>query len=156
MAWFRSVSAIDVVHVPYRGQGQVQNDLMSGTLQLVFGNLNDMVPHAKSGKLTMLGIATRSRSPLAPDLPTLAEAGYPGPEWDSWYGLLVPAKTPKPIVDKLSESFTSALRRPDVREKLLAVGFVPAGGTPEQFRSFLQEKMASYAKTIADGGIRAE
>jgi len=156
MAWFRSVAGIDVVHIPYRGQGQVQTDLLSGTLQLVFGNINDMIPQSKTGKLKMLGVAMPARSPLAPDVPTLAEAGYPGPEWDSWYGLVVPAKTPKAIVDKLSAGFTAALQRPDIREKLLAVGFVPAGGTPEQFKSFLQEKATSYAKTISAAGIRAE
>jgi tripartite-type tricarboxylate transporter receptor subunit TctC len=156
MAWFRSVSGIDVVFIPYRGQGQVQTDLMSGTLQLVFGNLNDMLPHSKAGKLRMLGIATAKRSTLAPEVPTLAEAGYPGPEWDSWYGLVVPAKTPKPIVDKLSAEVTRALQKAEVRDKMLAVGFVPAGGTPEEFRAFLQEKLASYSKTIREAGIRAE
>jgi tripartite-type tricarboxylate transporter receptor subunit TctC len=156
MAWFRAVAGIDVVFVPYRGQGQVQTDLLSGTLQVVFGNLNDMLPHAKAGKLQMLGIATPKRSPLAPEVPTLAEAGYPGPEWDSWYGLVVPAKTPKPIVDRLSATFSAAVQKPQVREKMLAVGFVPAGGTSEQFRSFLQEKLTSYSKTIKEAGIRAE
>lgn len=156
MAWFRSVSGIDVVFIPYRGQGQVQTDLMSGTLQLVFGNLNDMLPHAKAGKLRMLGIATAKRSTLAPEVPTLAEAGYPGPEWDSWYGLVVPAKTPKPIVDRLSTEVTRALQKAEVRDKMLAVGFVPAGGTPEEFRAFLQDKLASYSKTIHEAGIRAE
>jgi tripartite-type tricarboxylate transporter receptor subunit TctC len=156
MAWFRAVSGIDVVFVPYRGQGQVQTDFMAGTLQLVFGNLNDMLPHSKAGKLRMLGIATPKRSSLAPEVPTLAEAGYPGPEWDSWYGLVAPAKTPKPILDKLSAAFTTALQKPEVRDKMLAVGFVPSGGTPEAFRVFLQEKLASYSKTIREAGIRAE
>jgi tripartite-type tricarboxylate transporter receptor subunit TctC len=156
MAWFRAVSGIDVVFVPYRGQGQVQTDLLAGTLQLVFGNLNDMLPHAKAGKLRMLGIATPKRSPLAPDVPTLAEAGYPGPEWDSWYGLVAPAKTPQPILNRLSAGFSAAVKNPQVRDKMLAVGFVPSGASSEDFRVFLQEKHASYGKTIRDAGIRTE
>lgn len=156
MAWFREASGIEVVFIPYRGQGQVQTDLMSGTLQLVFGNFNDMVPNAKTGRLRVLGIATKKRSPLAPELPTLAEAGYPGPEWDSWYGLVVPAKTPKAIIDKLSAGFTAALKKQEVRERMHGVGFVPVGGTSEQFGAFLEEARTSYAKTIRDAGIRIE
>ena len=156
MAWFKSVSGIDVVFIPYRGQGQVQTDLLAGTLQLVFGNLNDMAPQAKAGKLRMLGIAMPKRSRLAPDVPTLAEAGYPGPVWDSFYGLVVPAKTAKPIADKLAAAFSAALQKPDVQSKMLAVGFQPAGGTPEEFKAFLDEARSSYANTIRDADIRLQ
>jgi tripartite-type tricarboxylate transporter receptor subunit TctC len=156
MEWFRVASGVDVVFIPYRGQGQVQTDFLSGTLQLTFGNLNDVLPHAKLGKLRMIGIATPKRSTLVPDVPTLAEAGYPGPEWDSWYGLVAPAKTPRPILEKLSTAFTAAIKKPEVREKMLAIGFVPNGGTSDEFRAFLREKVTSYGNTIRQAGIRAE
>lgn len=108
----------------------------------------------RGGKIKALGIATRTRSPLAPQLPTLAEAGYPGPEWDSWYGFVAPAKTPREIIEKLAAGVKSVLGRPEVRDKLLSVGLVPAGTTPQEFRAFLQEKMASYAKIIKEADIR--
>jgi tripartite-type tricarboxylate transporter receptor subunit TctC len=156
MAWFKAVSGIDVVFIPYRGQGQVQTDLLAGTLQMVFGNLNDMIPAAKAGKLRMLGIAMPKRSSLAPDVPTLAEEGFPGPVWDSFYGLVAPAQTPKAIVGKLATAFSAALQKPDVRSKMLAVGFEPAGGTPEEFKAFLEDARSNYAKTIRDANIRLQ
>jgi tripartite-type tricarboxylate transporter receptor subunit TctC len=156
MAWFVSVTGVDMVLVPYRGQAQAQTDLLAGQIQLVFGNLPDVMPHVRAGKMKAYGIATQVRSPLAPQIPTLAEAGYKGPEWDSWYGFVAPAKTPKEIVDKLAAGVKSVLARPEIKEKLLGVGLQPAGGTPEEFRTFLQEKTASYAKIIKEAGIRAE
>ncbi|MEI6723770.1 MAG: tripartite tricarboxylate transporter substrate binding protein [Betaproteobacteria bacterium] len=156
MAWFVSVTGVDMALVPYRGQAQAQTDLLAGQIQLVFGNLPDVMPHVRAGKMKAYGIATAARSPLAPQIPTLAEAGYKGPEWDSWYGFVAPAKTPKEIVDKVALGVKATLARPDIREKLLGVGLQPVGGTPEEFRAFLAEKNTSYAKIIKEAGIRAE
>lgn len=156
MAWFVSVTGTDMVLVPYRGQAQAQTDLLSGQINLVFGNLPDVMPHVRAGKIKAYGIATQARSPLAPQIPTLGEAGYKGPEWDSWYGFVAPARTPKDIVDKMAASVKSALARPEIREKLLGVGLQPAGSSPEEFRVFLQEKVTSYAKIIKEAGIKAE
>lgn len=156
MAWFSAQAGIDVVHVPYRGQAQAQTDLMAGHIQLVFGNLPDVLPMVTLGKVRILGIATSARSLLAPDMPTLTEAGYGGQEWDSWYGLVAPAKTPKPVIDKIQAAVARALAKPDVKERLLAAGFVPIGSTPEQFKSFLQERMTSYAKVIKDSNIKTQ
>jgi tripartite-type tricarboxylate transporter receptor subunit TctC len=156
MAWFVAVTGTDMVLVPYRGQAQAQTDVLAGQIQLVFGNLPDVMPHVRAGKIKAYGIATLARSPLAPQIPTLAEAGYKGPEWDSWYGFVAPARTPKDIVDKLAAGVKQVLARADVRDKLLGVGLQPAGSTPEEFRAFLQEKASSYAKIIKEAGIRAE
>ena len=156
MAWFRSVAGIDVVLVPYRGQAQAQTDLLAGQVGLAFGNLPDVMPHVRAGKLKAYGIATRARSPLAPQIATLTEAGYPGPEWDSWYGFVAPARTPREVIDKLAAGVKSVLARPDVKDKLIGVGLVPAGGTAQEFRAFLQEKMTSYAKIIKEADIREE
>jgi tripartite-type tricarboxylate transporter receptor subunit TctC len=156
MAWFVSVTGTDLVLVPYRGQAQAQTDLLSGQINLVFGNLPDVMPHVRANKIKAYGIATQARSPLAPQIPTLGEAGYKGPEWDSWYGFVAPARTPKDIVDKMAASVKSALARPEIREKLLGVGLQPAGSSPEEFRAFLQEKVTSYAKIIKEAGIKAE
>ena len=156
MAWFRSVAGVDLQLIPYRGQAQAQTDLLSGQIQLAFGNLPDIVPHVKAGKIKAYGIALNQRSPLAPEIPTLAEAGYKGPEWDSWYGFVAPAKTPRDIIEKISADVKSALSRPDIQAKLNGVGLVPAGNSPEQFRTFLKTTAASYAKIIKENGIKPE
>ena len=156
MAWFKSVAGVDLQFVPYRGQAQAQTDLLAGQIQLVFGNLPDIHPHTRSGKLKAYGIATPQRSPLAPEIPTLTEAGYKGPEWDSWYGFLAPAKTPQDIIEKWAAGVRAALARADVKEKLAGVGLQPIGGTPAQFRAFLARTGADYAKIIQENGIKSE
>lgn len=156
MAWFRSVADVNLQFVPYRGQAQAQTDLLSGQIQLAFGNLPDIMPHVKSGKLKAYGIALPQRSPLAPEIPTLAEAGYMGPEWDSWYGFVAPAKTPRDIIEKISAGVKSALSRPEIKEKLNGVGLVPVGSSPEEFRKFLHTTAASYARIIKENAIKPE
>lgn len=156
MAWFRSVAGVNVQFVPYRGQAQAQTDLLSGQIQLAFGNLPDIAPHVKSGKLKAYGIALQQRSPLAPEIPTLAEAGYRGQDWDSWYGFLAPSKTPREIIEKISGGVKSALSRPDIKDKLNGVGLVPVGSSPEEFRKFLQTTAASYARIIQENAIKPE
>ena len=156
MAWFRSVAGIDLQLVPYRGQAQAQTDLLAGTIHLAFGNLPDIAPHVKAGKLKAYGIALQQRSKLAPDIPTLAEAGYPGQDWDSWYGFVVPSKTPREVVDKIAAGTKSALGRSEIAEKLNGVGLVPVGSTPEEFRRFLGSTAAAYAKIIKENAIKPE
>jgi tripartite-type tricarboxylate transporter receptor subunit TctC len=156
MAWFGSVSGSKLLFVPYRGQAQAQTDLLSGQVQLAFGNLPDILPYVKSGHLKALGIATAARSPLAPEIPTLAEAGYKGPEWDSWYGFMAPAGTPREIVDKFAAAVNAVLRRPEVKSQLLNGGLFPVGNSPAEFRTFLQKTTDDYAKIIKQAGIRAE
>jgi len=156
MAWFRSVAGIDLQLVPYRGQAQAQTDLLAGTINLAFGNLPDIAPHVKAGKLKAYGIALQQRSKLAPDIPTLAEAGYPGQDWDSWYGFVVPSKTPREVVDKIAAGTKSALGRSEIAEKLNGVGLVPVGSTPEEFRKFLGSTAAAYAKIIKENAIKPE
>lgn len=156
MAWFQSVAGIKLQLIPYRGQAQAQTDLLSGQIQLAFGNLPDIAPHVKSGKLKAYGIALQKRSPLAPEIPTLAEAGYEGQDWDSWYGFLAPAKTPREVIAKISAGVKSALSRPEIKDKLNGVGLVPVGNSPEEFQNFLHTTAASYAKIIKDNAIKPE
>jgi tripartite-type tricarboxylate transporter receptor subunit TctC len=156
MAWFSSVAGIKLQFIPYRGQSQAQNDLLSGHIQLVFGNLPDVMPHVKNGKIKAYGIALAERSPLAPEIPTLAEAGYKGPQWDSWYGFVAPAKTPRDIVEKISAGVRQVLARPDVKERLNGVGLVPAGTSPDEFKTFLHATAASYAKILRANDIHQE
>jgi tripartite-type tricarboxylate transporter receptor subunit TctC len=156
MAWFTSVAGVDIQLIPYRGQSQAQTDLLSGRIQLVFGNLPDIVPHVKAGKIKAFGIATHARSPLAPEIPTLAEAGYKGPEWDSWYGLVAPAGTPKDIIEKVSAGVNKALAKPAVKERLNGVGLVPTGTSPQRFKTFLQTTANDYARIIRENAISVE
>ena len=156
MAWFESVAGVKLQLVPYRGQAQAQTDLLAGQIKLAFGNLPDIAPHVKAGKLKAYGIALQKRSPLAPEIPTLAEAGYKGQDWDSWYGLLAPAKTPPEVIAKISAGVKSALSRPEIKDKLNGVGLVPVGSSPEEFRGFLQTTAASYAKIIKENAIKPE
>ena len=153
MAWFESAAAIKLLFVPYRGQAQAQTDLLGGQVKLVFGNLPDVLPLIKAGNIKAMGIATAERSALAPDIPTLAEAGYKGPEWDSWYGLVAPAATPKEIVEKISAGVTKVLAQPDVRAQLSKTGLTPTGGTPAQFGAFLETTSKNYAEIIKQANI---
>jgi tripartite-type tricarboxylate transporter receptor subunit TctC len=128
-------AGIDIVHVNYKGGGQAVQDLLGGQIQMLTTGLATVEGHLKGGKLRALAFTSSKRVPGAPDVPTLAESGYPGLEVASWYGILVPAGTPQDIVRKLNADINRILQTPDVRERLTALGTEPTGGTPEQFFS---------------------
>lgn len=149
-------AGVDLVHVIYRGQVAALTDLLNGQVTMTFGNLPDVMGHVKAGKLRAVGIATQARSAMAPDLPTLGEGGLPGLTSDSWYGFIVPAKTPADIVKKVEAQVAQILRRPDIRERLLGAGVEPIGSTREQFSEFLKDQGAKYEKVIRTAGIKAD
>lgn len=149
-------AGVDLVHVIYRGQVAALTDLLNGQVTMTFGNLPDVMGHVKAGKLRAVGIATTARSAMAPDLPTLGEGGLPGLTSDSWYGFIVPAKTPADIVKKVEAQVAQILRRPDIRERLLGAGVDPIGSTREQFGEFLKDQGAKYEKVIRTAGIKAD
>ena len=152
----KSMAGIDIVHVPYRGQIPALADVMAGQVSMTFGNLPDVMPQVAARKLKALAIATLQRSALAPELPTLGEAGLPGFTSDSWFGVAAPAKTPPAAIRKMQTQVADILRRPDVKSRLHTAGVEPSGNTPEQFGTFLQEQMAKYAAIIKAAGIKAE
>lgn len=152
----KSMAGIDIVHVPYRGQIPALADVMAGQVSMTFGNLPDVMPQVAARKLKALAIATLQRSALAPELPTLGEAGLPGFTSDSWFGIAAPAKTPPAAVRKMQTQVADILRRPDVKSRLHTAGVEPSGNTPEQFGTFLQEQMTKYAAIIRAAGIKAE
>jgi tripartite-type tricarboxylate transporter receptor subunit TctC len=149
----KSMAGINLLFVSYRGQAPAQNDVLSGVVNLMFGNLPDVMPYITDGKMKALGIATLKRSALAPQIPTFVEAGFPGFEWDSWYGVMSPAKTPKNIIDIQQAGIAEVLANADVKDHLLKVGLEPNGSTPDEFKSFLEKKMTTYAKVIKDAHI---
>jgi tripartite-type tricarboxylate transporter receptor subunit TctC len=150
------MTGVRMVHVPYKGSGQSIPALIAGQVQLIFDPMPTSLPHVKSGKLRALGISTTARSPAIPELPTLAEAGVPGYESSLWYGLLAPAGTSKPVVTRLHEAVTHALKTPDLIERFAGLGAEPTGSTPAAFAGYIQIEVQKWGKLISSAGIRAD
>jgi tripartite-type tricarboxylate transporter receptor subunit TctC len=153
---FRARAGIDMVHIGYKGGGQAVQDLLGGQIQMVVTALPTVEGHLKGGKLRALAFTSAKRVPGAPDVPTLAESGFAGFEVVSWYGILAPAGTPPDIVRKLNAEINRILKLPAVRDRMVALGTEPTGGTPEQFAETIKADTARWAKVVADAGIRID
>jgi tripartite-type tricarboxylate transporter receptor subunit TctC len=145
-----------LVHVPYKGTAQATLEVIAGQIQLAFPSLTSVLPHVKSGKLKAYAITTLKRSPLAPDLPTMSEAGIAGYEASIWNGLLVPAGTPSPIVTRLNEAIVQILKSPDAGERYARVGADVLYSSPEEFDAFIRSEMKKWARVIREAGIRVD
>jgi tripartite-type tricarboxylate transporter receptor subunit TctC len=153
---FKLATGIDIVHVPYKGVETAMKAMLGGDVQLVVIGVPPTLVHVKAGKLRPIAALGRQRVVALPDVPTIAEAGFPGLEVDTWYGVLVPAGTPRPIVERLNRELTRALASPDLRQRLANVGIEPATGTPEQFREFIAAETAKWSKVVQGAGLKAE
>jgi len=153
---FKALARVDLVHVPYKGSAAYIPDLIGGRLQMTFENLPVVLPHVKSGKLRMLAVGTKTRSALVPEIPTVDEAGVPGYESSTVFGVLAPAKTPAAIITRLNQETNKALQVPDSRERLLSIGLEPVGGTPQQYAAQIKEELAKYARIVKAAGIKAD
>ncbi len=153
---FKLLSGTDLIHVPYKGNGPALTDLLGGQINLLFATILPSLPHVKSGKLHLIAVSTKRRSSLLPDVPTIAEGGVPDYESGSWNGLLVPAGTPKEIVNRLYKESVGILHRPDVRERFIRDGAEPIGNTPEEFTAFIKAETVKWAKVVKAAGIRVE
>ncbi|HJT61994.1 MAG TPA: tripartite tricarboxylate transporter substrate binding protein [Burkholderiales bacterium] len=153
---FKSVTGAPLTHVPYKGSGPAVADLVGGRVQIMFDAAPSLIAHIRSGRLRVLAAASAERNRLLPEVPTFGELGYPKVAVSLWYGLLAPAGTPKPILDKLNREVARALGSPEVREKLLAQGAEPMPGTPETFASFMQEEMAKWAPVVKQAGVKLD
>jgi len=153
---FRKSAGIDIVHIAYKGGGQAVQDLLGGQIQMLVTALPTVEGHLKGGKLRALAFTSAKRVPGAPDVPTLAESGYPGLEVLSWYGILAPAGTPPDIVRRLNTEINRILQATDVRERLATLGTEPTGGTPEQFSQTIKADTARWAKVVGEAGIRID
>jgi len=151
---FKYRAKIDIAAVPYRGTTAFLPDLLANRVNLSFANIVNVVPLAREGKLRALAITSIRRSRLAPDLPTMAESGFPGFEAVPWFGLLAPAGTPQEILDKLHDETVKALALPDVRKKFDELGLEPVGNTPAEFAAVIKKETPEWAKVIKDAGIR--
>jgi tripartite-type tricarboxylate transporter receptor subunit TctC len=145
---------IRLVHVPYKGAGQSLPDILGGQIPLGVYGLLTIFNHAKSGKLKVLGVTTPQRSSAAPDIPTLAESGFPGFDASIWAGVLAPAATPKDIVDKLSAEIGRIVRLPEIASRISSQGAEPVGNTPAQFSAFIAAESAKYARIIKQANIK--
>ena len=153
---FNSMAGVTMVHVPYKGSAPAMADLLGGHIQLTFDNMLTVLPQVKAGKLRGLAVTMTTRSPLTPELPTVAEAGLKGFEVKSWNGVVVPAGTPKEIIARLNGEIVRILRQPDLREKFLVQGVELVPTTPEEFGAFIKQDIAKWAKVIQLSGARAE
>jgi tripartite-type tricarboxylate transporter receptor subunit TctC len=152
----RSMAGIDIVHVPYKGSAAAMNDVLAGHLTMMFVDVLSALPHVKAGKLRALATAGPKRSEAAPDYPTVSESGVPGFNGNSWLGLVGRAGTPKPVLDKLAHTVTQGLLDSATKQRLLAQGVEPVGGTPEEFAAFIESETKRYAAAVAAAGIKRE
>jgi tripartite-type tricarboxylate transporter receptor subunit TctC len=150
------LTGIDVVHVPYKGIAPAIVDVISGQVTMTFASIISGLPHVRSGKTRALAVTGAHRSPAAPELPTMIEAGVRGYESSTWYGLLAPKETPRAIVVKLSREVVAIINLPEVKSHLLAEGAEPVGNSPEQFGEFIKSEIAKWGKVIRAAGLRAE
>ncbi len=153
---FNGKAGIKMTHVPYRGTALAVGDLLGGQLTMVFGDPISVLPHIKSGKLRALAVTSLERSPVAPEVPTVAESGYPGLEALAWHGILAPAKTPAEVVRKLNEEMAKAVRDPATRELLANQAMQAVGNTPEEFAAFVQKDIAVWKAVAAAAKVTVE
>jgi tripartite-type tricarboxylate transporter receptor subunit TctC len=153
---FASMTGVQMLHIPYKGSTAAHADLLSGRTLLMFDTVAAINPHVKAGSLRALAVTTSKRSAAAPDVPTMAEAGIVGYETSTWGGILAPAGTPKDVVAKLNAEMNKALASPDVRQKMLASGIEPGGGSPQDFADFIQSEMVKWSRVAKAANIQPE
>jgi len=153
---FKMRTGAQIVHVPYKGTAPAITDLLGGQINLMFLDLPLALPHVKSGRMRALGVTSAKRSPALPELPTIAEAGVPGFDTVSWFGLFCAARTPKEIVDKISQDAAGVLNAPELRARLMEQGQEAVGNTSEQFSAFLKAEVANLAALVKASGARVD
>src|SRR5690606_6483618 len=151
-----TVSQTDIVHIPYRGGGPAMLDTIGGHVNMSFPVLSAALPQVQGGKLRALGVTGPERSPLMPDVPTIAEAGLPGYSFQTWFMAIAPAGTPPPVLDKLNASLNDALNLASLKERMIQEAYDPAPSTPAQARELLVSDMAKWSKIIKDSGIQVD
>jgi len=151
---FKSMAGIDLTHVPYKGSAPAVNALLSGEVQALFSSLGGLIPHVRAGRLRTLGVTGPRRTPTAPEIPTIAEAGVPGFEVSGWYGLAATAKTPAATIERLNAAVNKSL--PDLRERYAGIGADTAGGTAAEFNAYLKSETEKWARVVKLSGAKVE
>jgi tripartite-type tricarboxylate transporter receptor subunit TctC len=153
---FKLMAKANLVHVPYKGGGPAMSDLLGGQVPSLFASAPTAVGPVKTGRVFALATTGPKRSASFPDVPTIAESGYPGYEATNWYGLVAPAKTPKDIIERLNRDFVKTLKTAEVRDQLLSHGEEPTPTTPEEFGAFMKRELDTWGKVVREAGIQAE
>ncbi|SDN19997.1 tripartite tricarboxylate transporter substrate binding protein [Polaromonas sp. JS666] len=153
---FKSLAGLSITHIPYKGGAPATTDLMGGQVDMMFEQMYSAAPSIRAGKLRALAITSKTRSPLFPDLPTMAEAGVPGFEVQNWQGLVAPAGTPAALIKLLNETVNKALADPTIKEQMLGQGNELGGGTPEQFAALIKSEADRWGKLVKSANIRPE
>jgi tripartite-type tricarboxylate transporter receptor subunit TctC len=151
---FKLAAGINATHVPYKGAPEALNEAMAGRVEFNFSPILVAAGQVKAGKVLALAVSTASRSPMFPDVPTVAEAGIPGFEYDQWYGLLASARTPRPLITVLNQEVVRILNLPDMKERLLTQGATPASTTPQEFDAFIRSEVKRFAQVLIAAGAR--
>jgi tripartite-type tricarboxylate transporter receptor subunit TctC len=153
---FKNMTKTFVVHIPYKGSAPAVTDLIAGQVQVMFDNTPNVLPHVKAGKLKALGVSSRTRTPLAPEIPPVHEAGVPGYDVTVWFGVLTVAGTPREVVQRLNTEMVKILTSPEIRERFGRTGVEVVAGTPEHFQKYLNAEVDRWAKVIQSAGIKAD
>jgi tripartite-type tricarboxylate transporter receptor subunit TctC len=156
MEYLKQATGIDIQHVPYKGTGPNITDLVAGRTQAASAGTPPLIPHVKAGKLRVIAVGTARRLPTLPDVPTVAEQGYPGFETSQWYGLNVPAKTPEHIVKRLHEEAAKAAKSPLMKERLATDDAEPIGSTPAEYAAFIRKEQERWSKVVRTAKIKAD
>ncbi len=153
---FKFKAGVDIVHIPYKGTAPALADVLGGQVGLYFTDISVTLPHIKSGKLRALAVTTAKRSPVVPEIPTMAESGVPGVVASSWWGIVVPAGTPKEIIAKLNAEITSILHTPEMKQLVSNFGAEVVANTPDQFGAYINEEIAKWGAVVKDLGLRVD
>jgi tripartite-type tricarboxylate transporter receptor subunit TctC len=153
---FANAAAIDIVHVPYKGEAAAYTDLMAGQVQVVVGNIGAVAPFATQGRLRALAVTSKERSAMLPDVPTASEAGMPGFENSGWFGFMVPAGTPPAVIEKIQRDTAKVLAMPDVKDKLAKAGMVPVGNTPTEFNAAINEEAKRWGDVVKNRNLKIQ
>lgn len=153
---FKSLAGVDIVHVPYKGSAAALADLRTGRVQMMTENLQFLLPQVKSGALRALAVTPATRVPAVPELPTVAEAGVPGYDVSSWFGIVVPRGTPAAVIERLNRDFVRAVNAPDVQAKLAEMGALPVGSSQQEFAAMMKREAAKWAPVVKAAGLRVE
>ena len=153
---FQNLTGTSLNHVPYRGDAPAIADLVAGHVQLAFQSVSPLIPQVKAGALRALAITTNSRSSAMPNLPTLAESGLPGYNIGTWWGLMAPAKTPRPIIDRLAAAMRKATNVASVKERFVAIGIEAKSNSPDEFAAMVKSEVARYSELAKAAGVRPD
>jgi tripartite-type tricarboxylate transporter receptor subunit TctC len=153
---FKTMTGIDMMHIPYKGRASAIPDLLGGRVTMMFDNMPSSLPLVREGKLRALGVTSAKRSQAAPDIPTLAEAGLPGFEAVSWFAMFAPANTPAPVVAKLQGEISKIIKSPEIAKRLLDLGLEPSGSTSAELAAYQKSEIAKWSKVVKDSGAKVE